>query len=33
MKAIVIGCGKFGVRSSEQHTSKNHQVVVVDKDE
>ena len=32
MKAIVIGCGKFGVRVSEQLTRKNHEVVVVDKD-
>lgn len=32
MKAIVIGCGKFGVRISEQLTRKNHEVVVVDKD-
>ncbi len=30
MKALVIGCGKFGVRVSEYLAWKNHQVVVVD---
>lgn len=30
MKALVIGCGKFGVRVSEYLAWKNHDVVVVD---
>lgn len=30
MKALVIGCGKFGVRVSEYLARKNHEVVVVD---
>lgn len=30
MKALVIGCGKFGVRVSEYLAWKNHSVVVVD---
>ena len=32
MKALVIGCGKFGVRVAEYLTRKNHDVVVVDND-
>ena len=32
MKALVIGCGKFGIRVSEYLTRKNHDVVVVDND-
>ncbi len=31
MKALIIGCGKFGVRISEYLNRKNHDVVVVDK--
>ena len=31
MKALVIGCGKFGVRVSEYLSWKNHEVVVVDR--
>lgn len=30
MKALVIGCGKFGVRVSEYLARKNHEVIVVD---
>lgn len=30
MKAIVVGCGKFGVRVSEYLTRKNYDVVVID---
>ena len=32
MKALVIGCGKFGVRVSEYLAWRNHEVVVVDND-
>lgn len=32
MKALIIGCGKFGVRVSEYLSWKNHDVVVVDSD-
>lgn len=30
MKALVIGCGKFGVRVSEYLARKNHDVIVID---
>ena len=32
MKALVIGCGRFGVQVSEYLAWKNHDVVVVDSD-
>lgn len=32
MKALVIGCGKFGIRISEYLSRKNHEVIVVDND-
>ena len=32
MKVLIVGCGKFGVRVSEQLTRKNHDVTVVDTD-